>query len=541
MGTGIMLQTVLSMLATNMQLLPIHPNEVYDLNSTTRCFNKYGCFSIEPPWKSGARPISLLPESPKKISPNFCLYTRKNRFVCERLVEGDDKTILGSTLSPSNPLVLISHGYLENGNKTWMLNMMVELLQFADLNVILIDWGGGSAPPYSQAVANTRVVGTVAAHLVNQIGKLGYRTTDCHVIGHSLGSHIASYIGQVLKDKFKIRLARISALDPAEPHFTKTPPIMRLDPTDADFIDVTHTDTAPFISGGLGLLEPVGHVDFYPNGGVNQPGCSETMSHYIGRERGSFVGGLQKFLSCNHIRSYKYYTESINTRCPYMAIACESWEHFKNGSCFKCASEITPESHRRGERLCATFGYHSLSHLNQQWNGKSLSLSQEKLYLMTGSRTPFCQEHYKVGLHISGLPHSVKHGAEIGMFWVTLLGDKGTSHRMGFTTSEQLYEPGSVHQTVIASRGVGAIQSVIVEWEYRMSFLNPLSWRVMGIPKIYLDWITITNLETGNEFKTCQREGKPILSTEPLLMAHNPICNITIPPTVTTVHKTQFH
>ena len=36
-------------------------------------------------------------------------------------------------------------------------------------SVVLIDWGGGSSPPYVQAVANIRLVGAIAAHVINMI------------------------------------------------------------------------------------------------------------------------------------------------------------------------------------------------------------------------------------------------------------------------------------------------------------------------------------------------------------------------------------
>lgn len=39
--------------------------------------------------------------------------------------------------------------------------------------------------------------------------------------------------------------------------------------TDAAFVDVIHTD-----GGHFGFARPIGHADFYPNGGVRrQPGC----------------------------------------------------------------------------------------------------------------------------------------------------------------------------------------------------------------------------------------------------------------------------
>ena len=44
--------------------------------------------------------------------------------------------------------------------------MVNEVLVRDDINVIVIDWSGGSMPPYSQAVANIRLVGVMVAHLI---------------------------------------------------------------------------------------------------------------------------------------------------------------------------------------------------------------------------------------------------------------------------------------------------------------------------------------------------------------------------------------
>jgi hypothetical protein len=45
-------------------------------------------------------------------------------------------------------------------------------------------------------------------------------------------------------------------------------PESRLSKYDASFIDIIHTDINYF-----GMMKPIGHVDFYCNGGKNQPGC----------------------------------------------------------------------------------------------------------------------------------------------------------------------------------------------------------------------------------------------------------------------------
>jgi pancreatic triacylglycerol lipase len=45
----------------------------------------------------------------------------------------------------------------------------------------------------------------------------------------------------------------IIALDPAGPYFENTDPAVRLDPTDALFVDVIHTDGSHNLLLGLGM------------------------------------------------------------------------------------------------------------------------------------------------------------------------------------------------------------------------------------------------------------------------------------------------
>lgn len=69
-------------------------------------------------------------------------------------------------------------------------------------------------------------------------------------------------------------MIQFKGLDPASPLFETfsgiVDPEFRLDPTDAQFVDVIHTSGPAF-----GFLAPLGHADFYPNNGkFPQPGCS---------------------------------------------------------------------------------------------------------------------------------------------------------------------------------------------------------------------------------------------------------------------------
>ena len=76
---------------------------------------------------------------------------------------------------------------------------------------------------------------------------------DFHIVGHSLGAHIAGYAGEKLisMNREAGKLGRITALDPAQPLFQNTPEFVRLDPGDADFVDVIHTDAKSILMGGL--------------------------------------------------------------------------------------------------------------------------------------------------------------------------------------------------------------------------------------------------------------------------------------------------
>ena len=67
----------------------------------------------------------------------------------------------------------------------------------------------------------------------------------------------------------------VSGLDPAGPYFQNTPEEVRLDSSDADFVDVIHSDAEKLLDLGLGTAQVSGHVDFWPNNGIEQPGCDQ--------------------------------------------------------------------------------------------------------------------------------------------------------------------------------------------------------------------------------------------------------------------------
>lgn len=73
----------------------------------------------------------------------------------------------------------------------------------------------------------------------------------------------------------------LTGLDPAMPMFAGRDRDNRLDSEDAKFVDVIHTSA--FVQGQYARS---GHVDFYMNGGIEQPGCWNASSKYIQRIAG---------------------------------------------------------------------------------------------------------------------------------------------------------------------------------------------------------------------------------------------------------------
>lgn len=51
-----------------------------------------------------------------------------------------------------------------------------------------------------------------------------------------------------------MKLGRITGMDPAAPLFTKTVTIVRLDRSDAKYVDIIHSNAMPFYSGGMKIF-----------------------------------------------------------------------------------------------------------------------------------------------------------------------------------------------------------------------------------------------------------------------------------------------
>lgn len=123
------------------------------------------------------------------------------------------------------------------------------------INVIVVDWHiPGRAITYIHSAANTPIVGKLVGCVINKLKyDLGADVNNFHLIGHSLGSHVAGMAAKQVKDP---QIGHLLATDPAGPSFIAAPPALRLTENDAQIVNVIHTDGTPGhkIAGADGTL-----------------------------------------------------------------------------------------------------------------------------------------------------------------------------------------------------------------------------------------------------------------------------------------------
>ncbi|KGL73723.1 Lipase member H-A, partial [Tinamus guttatus] len=295
------------------------------------------------------------------LEVQLLLSTRENPDCSEKLNEHN--VTASEYLNTSKKIVFVVHGFRPTGSSpVWLGDIKTLLLTSEDINLIIVDWNRGATTfNYNTAVENTRKVAKILKNYIDQMLADGASLDSVHIIGISLGAHIAGFVGK----KYNGRLGRITGLDPAGPLFSQKPPEGRLYYTDAQFIDVIHTDIDV-----LGFRQPLGTIDFYPNGGMDQPGCPNTV-----------FSGFH-FFKCDHQRSVYLFLSSLKSGCNITAYPCDSYFDYKRGQCVDCKA-FHPMS-------CPVLGYHA-----DRWKEVLIQNNlPTKAYFDTSDHDPFCMYNY---------------------------------------------------------------------------------------------------------------------------------------------------
>nr|XP_008265103.1 phospholipase A1 member A [Oryctolagus cuniculus] len=285
---------------------------------------------------------------------------------CGQLVE-ESSDIQNSGFNATLGTKLIIHGFRALGTKpSWIDKFISVLLRAEDANVIAVDWVYGSTGVYFSAVENVVRLSLEISRFLSKLLVLGVSESSIHIIGVSLGAHVAGMVGHF----YKGQLGRITGLDPAGPEYTRASLEERLDAGDALFVEAIHTDT-----DNLGIRIPVGHVDYFVNGGQDQPGCP------------LFIHAGYSYLICDHMRAVHLYISALENSCPLMAFPCATYKAFLEGQCLDCFNPFLLSCPRIG--------------LAEQGGIKIEPLPKEvRVYLLTTSKAPYCVHHSLVEFYL---------------------------------------------------------------------------------------------------------------------------------------------
>jgi len=225
--------------------------------------------------------------------------------------------------APGRQVVFTAHGGL-NGNQLaqYFLNWPADLKTalFAaqeDSTVFIVNWGRGSdLPDYNTDSANTQTGGKVIAALAEAIINTATFKGDPNnvflwCIGHSLGVHVCGNAG-----RYSGHFDRTTGLDPAGPGFESCwSSLICINKNSGACVENIHTEGS---GGHQGTIKPMGHIDFYPNGGKNQPGCYSAYDY-----------------PCSHLRAPQLFVASIKNKTAFSAYGPCTDSTNLPGSCSK--------------------------------------------------------------------------------------------------------------------------------------------------------------------------------------------------------------
>nr|KAF7398027.1 hypothetical protein H0235_016035 [Vespula pensylvanica] len=413
------------------------------------CYEDVGCFEDTGPFSY----LEMLPSPPKDVGTRFLVYgSRKARSIPMEVPAEDINDNAHRAIDPDLPTKVIVHGFGSSCDHVWVYEMRSALMTVHECNIVCVDWGPGSAVPnYVRAAANTRLVGRQLAKLIRN---LEVPQEKVHLIGFSLGAHVAGFAGAELGN-----VSRITGLDPAGPLFESQDPRARLDETDANFVDVIHSNGEQLILGGLGSWQPMGDVDFYPNGGRMQTGCSNI-----------FVGAVSDIIwsapvegrsLCNHRRAYKLFTDSVSPKCRFPAFPCpRGYDGLLKGDCFPC-------NFNGEDRPCGDMGYYS-----------DKLPARGQLYLITRDEEPFCAHQYKVKVYNS---RGERPARSYGKLQITLIGEGSFNESFAMTRKdEELLVGVTLQKIVVPHPAVTNIESIEIKYTAYSGWLSSglVTWSI---------------------------------------------------------------
>ncbi|XP_072272561.1 endothelial lipase [Pyxicephalus adspersus] len=400
---------------------------------------------------------------------------------------GNDECLQNCNYNTSAKTFIVIHGWTMSGLfESWLLKL-VSALQVREKysNIIVVDWMFLAHQLYPDAVNNTKFVGRETAALMDWLQeKANLSLKNVHLIGYSLGAHVAGFAGNYVNGT----IGRITGLDPAGPMFEGVEAHKRLSPDDAEFVDVLHTYTREALGVSIGIQMPIGHIDIYPNGGDFQPGCG--LSDVLEANEYRSIGEAVK---CEHERSVHLFVDSlINKDQESFAFQCTDSNRFKKGICLSCR-----------KNRCNAIGYNAK---------KSTSKRNSKMYLKTRAQMPYKVYHYQMKMHI--FDYKNQESSAEPTFNVKLYGTLNDSNPLSLTVPEKIGYNFTNTFLVYTEENIGDLMTLKLSWEGTKqswySFWSSLQsyWSASnnGDRELHVRRIRVKSGETQQKFTFCLKD-----------------------------------
>lgn len=209
---------------------------------------------------------------------DYILYTLGNE-PFKFKIDVDPQDLILHGFDAGNPTKIVAHGWVVSGEHYAEEFGSAYMTAKSQVNMIGIDWDKlATIEAYPFAATNSKMVGEhVGENLVVKIlvEQLGQTPTLVHANGHSLGAHLVGHLGRSVQRVGGYKIGRVTGLDPAKPLFDIIGEEWSIQATDAEIVDIIHTNSGTLLEGAVSIPEPIGQADFYPNGGSHQAGCTD--------------------------------------------------------------------------------------------------------------------------------------------------------------------------------------------------------------------------------------------------------------------------
>uniref|UniRef100_A0A8C5N9A8 triacylglycerol lipase n=1 Tax=Gouania willdenowi TaxID=441366 RepID=A0A8C5N9A8_GOUWI len=403
------------------------------------------------------------------------------------LQTGNKKCLQECGFNATAKTIFIIHGWTMSGMfEGWMHKLVSAVMQREnEANVVVVDWIAKAQQLYPDAVNHTHEVGVDIASMLDWLqDELLLPLENVHLIGYSLGAHVAGYAGTFVRGT----IGRITGLDPAGPMFEGVEEQRRLSPDDADFVDVLHTYTREALGVSIGIQQAIGDIDIYPNGGDVQPGCA--LGEVL-----AVAGNFMEVMKCEHERAVHLFVDSLmNKEHASFAFQCVGPDRFKKGICLSCR-----------KNRCNNIGYNAR---------KMRKRHITKMYLKTRADTPYGGYHYQMKMHVFNRKQSDDADPT---FYVKLFGAHNDTTKIFVDVHEDTVGLNKTNTfLVFTEEDIGDLLKIELSWEGASESLNSF-WK--NIRKNFWAWnkkpptaelevrrIRVKSGETQKKFTFCAQD-----------------------------------